>query len=250
MKNLFTLIFVYISLFSLTAHSQGTENEENPFQEARVNYFKKTILVFNEYLDTQNGSFNTTDVRLILPIGNKSWNVRADLPLVSTNTESTNKTGLGDLSVGATYIPYIDKKRGIAFRTRVISNSAIDSKLGNGKWIVVPALFYGSYIDKNRRYLWFSSLENQSSFAGSGNRNTINTTLYENLLLHYFGKNWIGADIAFRYNATLNGFQNNAYLEFGRKFTPNNMFYIHPSAAFGGKKSYNYGIEVGLLTLF
>jgi hypothetical protein len=250
MKNISALILLIICFNSFRLYSQGTENEENPFQEARVNYFKKTILIFNEYLDTQSGSFNTTDVRLILPIGNKSWNVRADVPLVSTNTEGINKTGLGDLSVGATYIPYIDKKRGFAFRTRVITNSAFDPKFGNGKWIVVPALFYGAFIDKNRRYLWFSNFENQSSFAGAQNRNNINTTVYENLLLRYFGKNWIGADVAFRYNATLNGFQNNSYLEFGRKFTQNNMFYIHPSVAFGGQKSYNYGIEVGLLTLF
>ncbi|MFH6950546.1 lipid A phosphoethanolamine transferase [Flavobacterium sp. FlaQc-51] len=248
MKNVIFILFFY--LFYCTVHSQGTENEENPFEEGRINYFKKTILVFNEYLDTKKGSFNTTNVRLILPIGNKSWNVRADIPLVSTNTESIYKTGLGDLSVGATYIPYIDKKRGIAFRTRIVTNSAIDPKLGSGKWIIVPTLYYGSYLDNNRRYLWFSSLEYQSSFAGSNNRNTINTTLYENLLLRYFGKNWIGADIAFRYNATLDGFQNNSYLEFGRKFTPNNMFYIHPSVAFGGQKAYNYGIEVGILTLF
>lgn len=249
MKKLTAFIFLNI-LTIISIYGQGTENEENPFEEGRVNYFKKTVLVFNEYLDTHNGSFNTTDVRLIMPIGDKSWNVRADVPLVSTNTESINKTGLGDVSFGATYIPYIDKKRGIAIRTRVITNSAVDPKLGTGKWIVVPSLFYGAYLDSNRRYLWFSSLEHQASFAGSDNRNTINTTIYENLLLRYFGNNWIGADVAFRYNNTLDGFQNNCYLEFGHKFTPNNMFYIHPSAAFGGKKAYNYGIEVGLLVLF
>ena len=68
--------------------------------------------------------------------------------------------------------------------------------------------------------------------------------------LYFFGKNWISGDVAFRYNTVLEGFQNNAFLEFGRKITPDNLIYIHPSAAFGGKKSYNYGIEAGILILF
>jgi hypothetical protein len=249
MKNTLFLI-VLNAFFCYSVYPQGSQYEENPFKEARINYFKQTILVFNEYLDTDNGSFNTTDIRLIMPIGDKSWNIRADLPLVSINTAGLNKTGPGDFSFGATYIPYINKKRGIAIRTRIITNSANDPKLGSGKWIVVPALFYGQFIGSNRRFLWFSSLEHQSSFAGSANRNTINTSIFENLVIHYFGKNWIGSDVAFRYNTTLNGFQNNAYLELGRKITPSNLAYIHPSVAFGGKKAYNYGLEAGILILF
>jgi hypothetical protein len=28
------------------------------------------------------------------------------------------------------------------------------------------------------------------------------------------------------------------------------MFYIHPSIGYGGKKSYNYGAELGVVILF
>jgi hypothetical protein len=102
----------------------------------------------------------------------------------------------------------------------------------------------------NKKMLWITSLENQLSFAGSQNRQDINTTAFENYLMYFIKKNWIAADVAFRYNVTNKGYPNNAFIEFGRKFTPNNMFYIHPSVAFGDQKAYNYGIEVGILTLF
>lgn len=39
-------------------------------------------------------------------------------------------------------------------------------------------------------------------------------------------------------------------MEFGRKITPTNLVYVHPSVAFGGEKSYNFGMEVGILILF
>ena len=58
---------------------------------ARYHYFLKTILFFNEYLDTENGSYNTTQLRFLYPIGNKAWNLRFDLPLISANTNSDNK---------------------------------------------------------------------------------------------------------------------------------------------------------------
>ncbi|WP_431244926.1 hypothetical protein ACQ9BO_12355 [Flavobacterium sp. P21] len=74
--------------------------------------------------------------------------------------------------------------------------------------------------------------------------------MIENNLLWFFGKNWIATDVAFRYNYILDGFQNNAFVEFGRKITPKNLAYVHPSVAFGREKSYNFGIEMGLLVLF
>ncbi len=187
---------------------------------------------------------------ILLTFGNKSWNLRADVPLISKNTNAINKTSLGDVAFGATYIPYIDKKKGIAIRTRVVTNSSNDPNFGTGKWIIMPALFYGQYIGPTRNYLWLSTIESQNSFAGSSNRNDVNTTLYENVVFRYFGKNWIAGDVTFRYNHIIDGFQNNAYIEYGRKLTSTNMIYIHPSVAFGGEKSYNYGLEVGLLVLF
>ena len=248
----------FISLFfliTLPALAQETSqdinaNSQNIYNEARYHYYLKTILLFNEYLDTETGSFNTTELRFLHPIANKAWNLRVDLPLISTNTSSINKTGIGDIGFGISYIPYLKHENGgIAFRARVISNSAVDPALGSGKWVVAPAVFYGKYIILNK-LLWISSIENQSSFAGSNNRSNINLTSFENYFMYILGKNWIAADVAFRYNATNKGYPNNTFIEFGRKITKNDMAYIHPSLGFGGHKTYNYGIEVGMLILF
>ncbi len=244
----FLLIFPFYN--SILAQDTINEQKENIYEEARYHYYLKTILLFNEYLDTETGSFNTTQLRFLHPIANKAWNLRVDLPLVSTNTSSINKTGIGDIGVGISYIPYLKhKKDGIAFRARIISNSAVDPALGSGKWVFAPAVFYGKYIKKDH-ILWIASLENQMSFAGSDNRSDINLTAFENYFMFILGKNWIAADVAFRYNNTNKGYPNNAFVEFGRRITKNDMAYIHPSVAFGSHKTYNYGIEVGMLILF
>ena len=246
-------LFNFLIAFSALAQEKNqdvNENSQNLYTEARYHYYLKTILLFNEYLDTETGSFNTTEIRFLHPIANKAWNLRVDLPLVSTNTSSINKTGIGDIGFGISYIPYLKHENGgIAFRARVISNSAADPALGSGKWVVAPAVFYGKYLVLNK-LLWITSLENQSSFAGSDNRNAINLTAFENYFMYIFGKNWVAADVAFRYNATNKGYPNNTFIEFGRKITKNDMAYIHPSIGFGGHKTYNYGIEVGMLILF
>ncbi|TDO72711.1 hypothetical protein EV143_10715 [Flavobacterium chryseum] len=249
MKKL-QLFYLLSSLSIFSINAQDTiKQAKNPYTEARYHYYLKTILLFNEYLDTDSGSFNTTQLRFLHPIANKAWNLRVDLPLVSTNTSSINKTGIGDIGAGISYIPYLDHSKGIAFRVKVISNSAVDPALGTGKWVFAPAVFYGAYFIE-KKLLWIASLENQLSFAGSENRSDVNTTALENYFMYIIGKNWIAADVAFRYNATNKGYPNNAFLEFGRKITKNDMAYIHPSIGFGSHKSYNYGIEIGMLILF
>lgn len=247
--NKIQILSILFFLFSGYLSAQDTIESQSPFSEPRYHYFLKTIIFFDEYLDTDNGSFNTTQVRVLLPIGNKAWNLRFDLPLISANTNSVNKTAIGDVGMGISYIPFIKNGNGIAFRGRVYANTASDPNFGTGKWVFMPAAIYGKYLYK-KKFLWLSTLEYQASFAGQDERSNISVTVFDNVILHFFGKNWVAADVAFRYNDVLNGFQNNAFVEFGRKITPSNLIYIHPSMAFGGQKTYNFGIEAGILVLF
>ncbi|WP_431244927.1 hypothetical protein ACQ9BO_12360 [Flavobacterium sp. P21] len=110
-------------------------------------------MLYNEYLDTKNGSFNTTNLRILHPIGNKSWNLRFDLPLISTNNpNSTNQTGLGDVGAGITYIPYFKKNEGFAVRTRVTAPSAVAPSFGSGKWVAIPAFFMRGILNTDNFY--------------------------------------------------------------------------------------------------
>src|SRR3954468_5254756 len=121
---LFFLLSFFTAFFA-KAQDDTEEAAKNVYAEARYHYYLKTILLFNEYLDTDSGSFNTTELRFLHPIANKAWNLRVDLPLVSTNSGSENKSGIGDIGAGISYIPYLDHKTGgVAFRARIISNSA------------------------------------------------------------------------------------------------------------------------------
>ena len=130
------------------------------------------------------------------------------------------------------------------------SNSANDSNFGTGKWVFTPTFIMGNYLGNNKKYLWLSLVENQMSFAGDSDRDKINTSVFENTVLYFLSKNWFGVNTALRYNHTIGGFQNTSYIEYGRKFTDNDMFYIHPSIGYGGAKAYNYGLELGLVILF
>lgn len=244
-KTFSILFFLSYNLLS----AQNTDTIQSPLSEPRYHYFLKTILFFNEYLDTNKGSFNTTQVRFLLPIGNKAWNLRFDLPLISANTNAINKTAIGDVGGGISFIPYLRNNNGIAVRARVYSNTASDPNFGTGKWVVMPAMIYGKYFAQ-KRFLSLTTVEYQKSFAGNSSRDDISVALFENLLMYFFGKNWISGDVAFRYNAILKGFQNNTFVEFGRKITPSNLVYIHPSAGFGPERTYNFGIEAGILVLF
>ena len=250
-KLLLLLCFILSHWEIINAQDKKTiRSEQNPFSEARFTYFKETIVLFNEYLETKNGSFNTTNFRILKPLGNRAWTIRFDAPLISTNSNTINKSGLGDLSLATSFIPYLTKKSGIATRLKIASNSANNPNFGSGKWVISPAIFYGTYIDTNKKLLLISDLEYQFSFTGSKNRADIRTTVLESTLIYSFAKNWISSNIAFRYNETRQGFQNSTFVEFGRKLTPDSLFYIHPSLAFGDQKTYNYGLELGVVILY
>jgi hypothetical protein len=250
MKSIFYLLFLNTFFICTIQAQEVAVAETNPFADVRYNYFKKTVILFNEFLNTDAGSFNTTDLRILQPIGNKAWNIRLDIPLISTNSNSIDKTGLGDIAFASSYIIALNNKRGIGARAKVISNSASNPSFGSGKWVFVPTLFYGLYLDKSGKLLWLMDAEYQVSFAGASNRNDISTAVYENALFYSFQKNWIAGNIAVRYSNVVNGFQNSAYLEFGRKFNKESMFYIHPSIGFGDKKFYNNGLELGLVIFY
>lgn len=250
----YILLFCFFNATAIQAQDvselEADIQKKNPFTEARYNFFKKTIIVFNEYLDTDSGSFNTLDLRILLPIGNKSWQLRADIPLISTNSATENTTGFGDLSFAAAYIPYLTKKQGIGLRGRIYTNSAQNPSFGSGKWVFAPTVFYGYFFTPKQKLLWLANVEYQFSFAGNSDRNNISTAILDNSIIYNFKKNWVAADVTFRYNAIAEGYNNSAYVEFGRKFTPDAMFYIHPSIGFGGAKSYNTGLELGLLVFY
>ncbi|MGL5112735.1 MAG: lipid A phosphoethanolamine transferase [Flavobacterium sp.] len=252
MSNLLMpLALTLLSVTSIQAQDKREIREgKNPFSEARFNYFKETIILFNEYLDTKNGSFNTTAFRIVKPIGSRAWTVRLDAPLVSTNTNSSNKSGLGDLSFATSYLPLVTKKSGIATRLKLTTNSAVNSSFGQGKWIIAPSIFYGRFLDKNKKIILISDVEYQHSFAGSDKRAKVRIIAFENTILYSFSKSWVSANASFRYNDSRKGFQNSSFVEFGRKLTPDALFYIHPSAGFGNKKLYNYGFELGMIILF
>ena len=161
-----------------------------------------------------------------------------------------NQTGLGDIDFSIAYIPQMNDKTGIAFRGKINIPTASESAFGSGKWVFIPTAFLAHYWDSQKQWFSISSLEQQLSFAGQANRTAINTTVLENDIYYSFHKNWVGAVAHFRYSFETKGYKNSFAIEYGRKFTPRFYAYIHPSFGFGSQKSYNNGIEIGVLIFF
>lgn len=255
--HLFLLVMLLLSFNSKAQDTESTKksitqlkDEKNPLIFARVNFYKNTALIYNEYLDTDSGSFNTTDFRFTHPLKNRSWNLRADLPLVSGNTSNINKTAVGDVSFSIAHIPFLTNRRGVSLRARVTSNSCNNPDFGTGKWVFTPTIFYGQFLDKKGAILWTTYLENKFSFAGDSNRATINALAFDNTVTYSFAKCWVSAEINAGYNHVSERNTNSLALEFGTKFTADTMLYIHPSAGIGSERSYNYGLEFGLVVLY
>lgn len=219
--------------------------------EPRFNFFKKTILIYNEYLNTNDGSYITTNLRILYPLGNKALNFRFDLPIISTNSpDFTGQTGLGDIDLSIAYIPQMNEKTGIAFRGKINIPTATENAFGTGKWVFISTAFLGHYWDTQKQWFSITSLEQQFSFAGKKTRTPVNTTIFENDIYYSFQKNWVGTTAIIRYNFELQGWQNSIAVEYGRKLTPSFNVYIHPSIAFGSRKYYNNGFEVGFFLIF
>ena len=257
-KSLFLILFSILS-FSIMTNAQEVhkkksiselKDEKNPLNFARVNFYKNTVVFFNEYLDTDSGSINTTDLRYTHPFKNRSWNFRADLPLISGNTSSINKTAIGDISFSIAHIPYLTNNRGISFRARITSNSSNNPDFGSGKWVFTPTVFYGQYLNKKGSILWTAYLENKFSFAGNSDRANINAYTFDNAITYSFLNSWIATDFSVGYNVKS---ETNPYalaLEYGTKFTPDTMLYFHPSIGIGSERQYNYGVEFGVVILY
>lgn len=252
--TLFSILFLSITSIAQEGSKKKSieelKDEKNPLNFARVNFYKNTVVFFNEYLDTDSGSFNTTDLRYTHPFKNRSWNFRADIPLVSGTTSSINKTAIGDISFSVAHIPYLTNNKGVSFRARITTNSSNNPDFGSGKWVFTPTVFYGQYLNKKGSFLWTAYLENKFSFAGNSDRSDINALTFDNAITYSFSKNWIAADFSAGYNFIS---ETNPYalaLEYGTKFTPDTMLYFHPSIGIGSERQYNYGVEFGVVILY
>ncbi len=247
-----TSVFTILTLLFLAIPMNAQKNiSRNMLTEPRFNFFKKTLLVYNEYLNTNNGSYNITNLRVLYPFGNKALNLRFDLPIVTINSPGyMNQTGLGDIDFSIAYIPQMNDKTGIAFRGKINIPTATESPFGTGKWVFTSTAFLGHYWDEQKQWFSISSLEQQLSFAGQANRSDVNTTLFRNDIYYSFHKNWVGTTAIFSYSFESKGYNNSLSIEYGRKFTSRFYAYIHPSIGFGSQKSYDNGIEAGVLIFF
>lgn len=246
--NLFLILFFFFPFFFKSQDDLNEKiNEDSTVIKTKYNYFHNTFIFFNEYLDTPNGSFNTTQARVNFPVFNKAWDMRFDLPLVSGESSTKNKTGLGDISAALTYLPFFVKdKHAIFVRVKVSSNSASDKNFGYGKWIITPGILYQKTFGGRNQFFWISSIEYKRSIFGQKNKNKVETFSFENLIQYSFSKYWLSANYNLYRNIFSKRFENKVFTEFGVNLSKFSL-YVHPSIGLGRHRSYNHGLEFGIL---
>lgn len=247
-------LFLFFFLFPFFVKSQDDLNEkineDSTVIKTKYNYFHNTFIFFNEYLDTPNGSFNTSQARAAFSVFNKSWEMRFDIPLVSGESSTKNKTGLGDISAVLTYIPFFVKDKHVFFiRAKISSNSASEKNFGYGKWVITPGISYQKTFGMKNQFLWIGSIEYKRSIFGQKNRNKVEKFSFENLIQYYFSKYWLSIDFNLYRNIFSNCFENTTFTEFGINLSKLSL-YIHPSIGMGHTRFYNYGLEIGILAKF
>ncbi|MFV0237984.1 MAG: hypothetical protein ACK5HU_05575 [Flavobacteriales bacterium] len=241
MRTIFYLIFISLTYTSLV----GQQNDSLMLLDPKYTFFKHNVVMFNEYLDEEGKGKNTTNLRYTSPVGKGNWNIRVDIPVVSS--ELSGKNGLGNLSASFTYIPFMTKNIGYWVRGRVFSPTASPSELGSGKWLFSPTVGFGKKFDKNLTYL--ASYEHRFSFAGSSNQNDYHTGIIDTSLIFGVEKYWF----SFNPNIFVN-YENNAQVstfmafEIGRRLVSEVDFYISPSFGIGDSKPHDFGLEFGLAT--
>lgn len=141
-------------------------------------------------------------------IADTNWLMRASLPINSfpTGSDEDRETGIGDLNAFAAYLfDTGDPAVSFGFGPQLTVPSATDNDLGSEKWSAgfANVLFNA----RSPRFQYGYLLTWQHSFAGNGDRSTVNSGALQPFAFYQLGKGWyLRSAPIWAYN-----FQNNDY---------------------------------------
>ena len=151
----------------------------------------------------------------------KGLTLRWDFPVVTANTPSRTKTGLGDLYFQGLFFPRLRKTFILAAGTAFVFPTATDDLLGNGKWQFAPLVVPIWLFPKQKGY-FLTKVQDFISFAGGDDRPDIHFLLITpTMLWRISGRSWILFDTEALTDWKKGNRTNfKSGLQLGRMFTP------------------------------
>ena len=114
--------------------------------------------------------------------------LRGEVPLVSTHSNGTTRTGLGDLYGQALLIRATEGPFVFAFGTGLVFPTATGDTLGRGKWIIAPALVPALFFP-HQGYAYVK-VQDWISFAGDSGRPDVHYLTVTPTFLWRVAKAW------------------------------------------------------------
>lgn len=179
--------------------------------------------------------------------GKKGVILRFEIPMTWSHVLNRTKGGVGDIYGQWLVAPYITRKFAFVLGTGLSLPSASDSSLGNGKWVLAPAVIPLWFIPGKGFFLL--KVQNFVSIAGDSHRPDINFLLITPALFYRVRQHWwILADTETKSNWKRDGRTGvKSGLQLGRVITPRFGLWVKPEFWWGTNRDGDWNLKFGLV---
>ena len=172
--------------------------------------------------------------------------LRFEAPLARTDTGSDSAVGLGDLYAQFLVVPYATRTFAWVIGSGFVLDTATDSLLGGGKWMVAPLV---APLWRLPRGLFLVKLQNFSSFAGDAQRADVNFLLVTPTLLYALDRNWwVLVDTETKSNWKADGRTGvKSGFQVGRRVTSGMALWVKPEVWWGAHRDGDWNLKFGIV---
>ena len=222
--------------------------------------FTNDLRAYYEYQDLANGGeghVGTLEGRTPVFDGKLQIRVRVPFKALDFDVGGTNisESGLGDINARLLTVPYLDPKKGLALAVglEMFFPTAGDDVLGEGKFSLGPQIFGVKFAPFGiKGSLIAPAVQQVFSVAGESDRTDVNRTQFDVFILKQSDdkRKYVLLDpqyiIDWENETEFGIFE----AEAGYVLESGISFYGRPGIGYGGDKSIDYNIEVGIKYIF
>jgi len=98
-----------------------------------------TVVVVNDFRSLPDALFsNTSRYRYVMPLARRRMSAWLDLPILASNVTGRTEAAFGDLGVRWSWIPWIQRSRGVLVGVDTAWRTATNEALGDGRHTLAP----------------------------------------------------------------------------------------------------------------
>ena len=237
--------------------------------------FQRTLQLSNEYDHiTDDAEINYLRVRYTEPLSS-TLSLRLEVPLVYAHaaiagnsatgagdggspappdpggeTDVTD-TGLGDVVLKASYVPYVTRRNGLLVAGELAAPTASDDVLGTGKWVLSPTATYAWFFPNG--LLFAPAYKHSFSFAGDDDRADIHKGSLDFYLVYKFDRmrQWVVLDPTYFLDYEQDRYSGGTFrATYGRLLGKAGdavvSAYVRPGVGVGADRPYDWSLEVAV----